>query len=138
MKEKSDKGFKRFLSANYWLWARPKNAAMFASQFDMCVDYAQGKPLWTWVGRIALLIEKKTKWDPSLDRKDAEKFIVTGNGVDFKLWERQHKCYPVDTKACSHKFKNCAAKYLVYISTYRPKCVFIVGPYRGGKPDACG
>jgi hypothetical protein len=35
-KKKSEKGFKRFLAAHYYLWARPKNTAMFASWFNMC------------------------------------------------------------------------------------------------------
>ena len=48
-KDKSEKGFVRFLAAIYWLWARPKNASILASRFGTCVDYCQGKCLWFWI-----------------------------------------------------------------------------------------
>jgi hypothetical protein len=51
------------------------------------------------------------------------------------LWERQHELYPYDSKNMSHKFKSCAAKYIIALSIYEAKCVFIEGPFRGGKPD---
>jgi DDE superfamily endonuclease len=134
-KEKSEKGFKRMMAAQYWLWCRPKNAHVFASRFGVCLDYARGAHLWKWIERIAALAEKKIVWDKRLDSKDAEYFAISSDGVDFKLWERQHKLYPFDAKAMSHKFKKCAAKYIIALSVYEPKCVFIEGPFRGGKPD---
>jgi hypothetical protein len=134
-KEKSEKGFERFLGAHYWLWCRPKNASMFASRFGLCEDLCRGKEIWKWIGRIALLAKKKIVWDKSLDEEDTEVFCITADGVDFKLWERKHPEFPVDTKACSHKYKACAAKYIIALSTYRSKCVFIEGPFRGGLPD---
>lgn len=134
-KEKSDKGFKQFLVAQYWLWARPKNAEMFASRFGMSVDYVQGKRLWIWIERIANLAGKKIVWNKSIDSKDTEVFAITADGVDFKLWEKQHPRYPIDTKAMSHKFKSCGAKYIIALSVFQPKCVFIEGPFIGGKGD---
>lgn len=134
-KDKSEKGFKRYLAAHYWLWCRPKNAHIFASRFDMCVDYCQGKQFWRWVEYIAALTEKKIIWDRRLDIKSTEKFAISSDGVDFKLWERKHELYPYDSQAMSHKFKSCAAKYIIALSVYQPKCVFIEGPFRGGKPD---
>lgn len=134
-KEKSEKGFKRFLAAHYWLWCRPKNASMFASRFGMCLDYVQGKELWKWIERIASLQKKKIVWDASLDAADTEIFAISADGVDFKLWERQHPEMPVDTKAMSHKFRSCGAKYIIALSVYKPKCVFIEGPFPGGKGD---
>ena len=134
-KEKSRKGFKRFLAAHYWCWARPKNASIFASRFGFCIDYVQGENLWKWIGRIADLAQKKIVWDKSIDSKDMEVFAYTSDGVDFKMWERQHPDYPIDTKAMSHKFRSCGAKYIIVLSVFRSKCVFIEGPFRGGKPD---
>jgi hypothetical protein len=134
-KEKSEKGFKRLMAAHYWLWCRPKNAHVFASRFGVCIDYAQGTHFWKWVERIAALTEKKIVWDKRLDSKSSEYFAISSDGVDFKLWERKHELYPYDAKAMSHKFKSCAAKYIIALSVYEPKCVFIEGPFRGGKPD---
>lgn len=134
-KEKSQKGFRRFLVAMYWLWARPKNASMLASRFGICIDYCQGIGLWKWIERIANLMSKKIVWDKKIDGKETEVFGITTDGVDFAMWERQHPDFPVDTKACSHKMKQCAAKYIIGISVYRSNCVFIEGPFRGGLPD---
>jgi hypothetical protein len=134
-KEKSEKGFKRYLAVHYWLWCRPKNANLFASRFGVSIDYCQGKQFWLWVERIAALAKKKIKWDPRLDSSSTQKFAISSDGVDFKLWERQHELYPYDSQAMSHKFRSCAAKYIIALSVYEPKCVFIEGPFRGGKPD---
>jgi DDE superfamily endonuclease len=134
-KEKSDRGFKHFLAAQHWLWARPKNADMFASRFGMSVDYVQGKRLWLWIQRIANLAKKKIVWDKAIASEDTEVFAISADGVDFKMWERQHPKYPIDTKAMSHKFKSCGAKYIIALSVFRPKCVFIGGPFRGGMGD---
>jgi hypothetical protein len=134
-KEKSEKGFKQYLAAHYWLWARPKSAEMFASRFGLCLDYVQGQELWKWIERIAGLTEKKIVWEASLNSRDTEVFAVSTDGVDFKLWERQHPDFPIDRKAMSHKFKSCGAKYIIVLSVYKPKCVFIEGPFAGGVHD---
>jgi DDE superfamily endonuclease len=134
-RKKSEIGFRRFLSAHYWLWCRPKNTALFASRFGMCEDYCRGKHLWKWILRLKRLAKDKIKWSKKLDAKDTAIFGITTDGVDFKLWERQHEKYPFDRKNMSHKFKACAAKYLIALSTYEAKCVFIAGPYRGGMGD---
>ena len=134
-KEKSEKGFKRYLAAVYWLWARPKNASDFASRFGLCLDYVRGVGLWKWIERIAVLARKKIVWGDWLDSKDTEVFAISTDGVDFKMWERQHPDYPVDSKAMSHKFRSCGAKYIIALSVFESKCVFIEGPFRGGKGD---
>mgnify|MGYP000638316727 CR=1 FL=1 len=134
-KDKSEKGFKRYLAAHHWLWSRPKNAHVFASRFGVSIDYCQGKRFWTWVEHIAALTEKKIVWDKRLDSKTTQKFAISSDGIDFKLWEKKHDLFPYDSKAMSHKFKSCAAKYIIALSVYEPQCVFIEGPFRGGKPD---
>lgn len=134
-KEKSDKGFNRFLAAVYWLWTYPKNASLLASRFAISVDYACGKEFWKWVRRIEALKTKKIVWDDSLDDPNLEVFAISADGVDFLMWERKHAIFPIDRSACSHKFKHCAAKYIIALSVYRSKCVFIAGPFEGGKHD---
>lgn len=134
-KEKSEKGFTRFLAAHFYLWARPKNAAMFASRFGFCEDYCRGRHLWKWIGRIADLADKKIKWPKSLDAANTRIYGITTDGVDFKCWEKQDKQYPFDPKNMSHKFNACGAKYIIALSVYEPKCVFIEGPFRGGLGD---
>ena len=134
-KDKSERGFKHFMAAHFWLWTRPKNAHVMASRFGMCADHMQGKHLWKWIGRTASLEAEKIKWDESLDAEDTEVFAITNDGVDFPIWERQHPDFPMDRTNMSHKFKGCAAKYIIALSTFRAKCVHIAGPYKGSKPD---
>ncbi len=135
LKEKTEKGFKHFLAAHYWLWCYPKNTSLFASRFGMCIDYVRGKGLWTWIERIANLMEKKIKWDKRLDSNTTEIFCISTDGVDFKMWETKHPEFPIDQKAMSHKFRSCGAKYIIALSVFEPKCVFIEGPFKGGKHD---
>jgi hypothetical protein len=93
----------------------------------------RGKPLWKWIARIAALCKKVIDWK-SLDSDDAI-LAFSANGVDFKTWEKQHPDFNIDIKFCSHKFKSCAAKYIIVLSVYHSKCLFIEGPFRGGMHD---
>jgi hypothetical protein len=52
-KEKSQKGFKRFMAVNYWLWVYPKNPSLLASWFKICKQYSRGEHIKKWVKRIA-------------------------------------------------------------------------------------
>ena len=131
-KEKGYKGFKQFMVAVYFLWARPKNASILASAMDISVDNACGHPLWKWVTRIGSL--KATKIQPNFTVDKI--YAISTDGIDFKIWEKKHPKYNIDTKACSHKFKACGAKYLIGLSLQESKCVFIAGPYLGGVPDS--
>ena len=62
-------------------------------------------------------------------------FAISADGVDFKMWERQHPDFPYDSKAISHNFRSCGAKYIIALAVFESKCVFIEGPFRGGKHD---
>lgn len=134
-KDKSERGFKNFMAAQYWMWSDAKNQDQVASRFGFCIDKVRGKGLWKWIERIASMMEKKIKWKKSLSSSDMEIFAISADGVDFKMWERKHPDLPVDTKAMSHKFKSCGAKYIIALSVFEPKCVFIEGPFRGAKHD---
>lgn len=113
------------------MWAYPKNLHLLASHFDIGKNYACRDAVWKWIQRIQSLKDIKIEWIDEVD----EVYAVSADGVDFKLWERKHHRYNVDVKACSHKFNNFAAKYLIALSIYKPKCVLLAGPFIGGVPD---
>jgi hypothetical protein len=129
--EQGEKGFKQYMVAMYFLWARPKNASILASAMNVSVDNACGEPVWKWIRRMEGL--EKIKLDGGLECDTV--YGISGDGIDFKLWERKHPIFNIDRKACSHKFKACAAKYLIGLSMQTSKCVFVAGPYPGGVAD---
>ena len=131
-KEKGGKGFKQYMVTMHFLWARPKNASILASTMSISIDDACGLPLWKWVARIGSLKATKIEAKLAVD----EIYAISADGIDFKIWEKKNRRYNIDTKACSHKFKACGAKYLIGLSLQQPKCVFIAGPYLGGVSDS--
>jgi hypothetical protein len=132
-REKGEKGFKQCMVAIHFLWAKPKNASILASGMDVSVDNACGSPIWKWIERIGSL--KAIKIQTTSGLTVDEVYAVSGDGIDFKVWERKHAKYNIDKKACSHKFRACAAKYLIALSLQKAKCLFIAGPYPGGMSD---
>ena len=130
--EEGEKGFKQFMVAMHFVWAKPKNASILASTMGVSVDSACGETVWKWIRRMEDLKAIKIDGDFECD----EIFGISGDGIDFKLWERKHPIFNIDRKACSHKFKACAAKYLIGLSMQKAKCVFIAGPYPGGVGDS--
>ena len=134
-KDKCEKGFKIFMVAHYFLWIYPKNASLIACTFKLCEKYSRGANLWKWVKKIAALKAKKIVWHPDLDNPNKEKFVYTIDGTDFRTWEKKHLTLNLDKKQCSKKFNHGAVKYEIAMSVYRPKCVWINGPFRGGLHD---
>ena len=134
-KEKSIEGFKRFMMAFYFLYHYPKSSEAFAARFKVGERSCRGKPLWDWISLIASLKKKKIKWPARLNSSLTETFIVTVDGVDFRVWEKQHPLFPIDKSQCSQKFSHGAVKYEIAISIFEPKVVSIDGPHRGGKHD---
>jgi DDE superfamily endonuclease len=133
-KDKSENGFKMFMAAHHFLWTYPKNAELLASRFGICERYSRGDPLWMWIKKIAALQAKKILWDNSLT-KQPNNFLISVDGIDFRMWERKHPTLPVNTKDCSKKFNHGAVKYELACSIFHAKCVWINGPFRGGKHD---
>ena len=121
------------MTAMHFVWARPKNAYILASSVDICRNYAVGERIWKWIKRVRSLKERKIKTEKmgSID----EIYTISSDGVDFRLWERKHPDFNIDKGACSHKFKACAAKYLLALSLTESSCVFMSGPYPGGVSD---
>jgi hypothetical protein len=60
---------------------------------------------------------------------------VSINGTDFRMREKKHPTLSVDKAQHLHKFKHGAVKYKITISVFRPQCIWISGPHRGGKHD---
>jgi hypothetical protein len=132
-KDKTEYGFMFFMIAHYFLWVYPKNANLLASRFRVCETYAQGQTLWRWIGKIAAMKAKKIIWPTN--HQWSEKFIVSVDGTDFKIWEPKHPTLPIDKGYCSHKFNHAAVKYEIVLSVNQSKCVLINGPFRGGMHD---
>jgi hypothetical protein len=131
-KEKGKKGCKQHMVAMHFLWAWPKKASILASVMDISVGNASRRPLWKWVTRIGSLKAIKIQANFSVD----EIYAISADGTDFKIWEKKHPKYSIDTTAFSHKFKACGAKYLIALSLEDPKCVLYAGPYLAGVSDS--
>jgi DDE superfamily endonuclease len=133
--ENTSTGLVMFLMANYFLWSYPKNSRLLASQFGICERYSRGEPIWRWVSKIAAMKETTIVWDPRLDSPNSELFIITVDGTDFRVHEKKHPTLPIDRTQFSKKFNHGALKYEIAMSVFKPKCVWISGPHRGGKHD---
>jgi hypothetical protein len=133
--EQCDKGFKMFLMAHFFLWTYPKNADLLASRFRIGERCSRGEPLWLWIRRIAALKGLKIKWNPRFNDPDAEIFIVTIDGTDFRTWEKKHPTLNKDRQMCSHKFNHAAVKYEIAISIQTSEVAYINGPKIGSKHD---
>jgi len=133
--EMSQRGFKGFMMAHYFLWHDPKNAFTFGAQFGVCERLARGHPIWKWVDKLAALAKQMIIWSKDLDAVLTAKRILSVDGVDFRTWEQKHERYNMDTKDCSKKFNHGAAKYLIALHAYKSQVVYVDGPHRGGKPD---
>ena len=85
--------------------------------------------MWCWVRKISSLKASTIVWDPSLDDPESEKFIISVDGTDFRVWEPKHPTKPIDQSYCSHKYKHAAYKYEIAISVRTGDCVWISGPH---------
>jgi hypothetical protein len=135
VKEKSVDGFKSFLRAHYWLWARPRNARDFSSHFGEKKWRCERDQLWNWIKRIALLCDIVITWDERFDDPESELFIVSIDGLDMAAWEKKHGTFNIDKAMKSHKHPGCAFRYIIAAAIYRSRIVGIYGPYPGGKSE---
>ena len=132
-KDQRKAGLKMFLIANYELWVYPRNATLISTRFDICESYSRGNHLWRWIGKIAGLKAEKIQWLDSLNDPNTETFIITVDGTDCRIWEKQHDVFPVDTKLCSQKFNHAALKYEIALAIFHNKIVWINGPFKAGE-----
>ena len=101
-KENTEKGLKQFVVAMYFLFAYPKNARMTASLFAQNEQYSRRDRVWKWVRKLQGLKSKVIKWPEDLE----ERYVVTVDGVDMKVWEPQHPTFPHDKKFVSKKVQS--------------------------------
>lgn len=134
-KDKSEKGFKAFMLAHYFMWVYPKNAQILSASMGVSEYKSRGIHIWIWVRRIARMSNKKIRWDIIDNDDDFEILAVTTDGVYFYLYEKQHLSLPQDNAGCSFKIKHFAAKYDIALSTKYSKIVHFSGPYKGGVHD---
>jgi len=70
-KDKSPQGFRKFMIAQHFLWAYPKNATVLAELFQgVGLKVVQGSSLWNMVAKIAALVQSKVEWDPNQNSMD--------------------------------------------------------------------
>lgn len=132
--EKTYKGFKIFMAANYFLWTHPKNAHMLASRFGLSLRQIQSNQyFWKWIYKLSALIEKKVVWDDEkMGAEDGPIFVASVDGVDFNVWEKPSERYNIDKDLCSYKSRHGAYRYLIAISIWESKCIFVDGPVKAG------
>ena len=133
--ENNMQGFWWYLIAHGYLWAYHKNSSQLAQTFKTVLSRrdAYGEKLWYWIAKIAALKDEKIVWPEKLDDPSAEIFIISVDGVDFKIWEKKHPLVNQDRKMFSKKSQSAGLKYEIAISTYDSKCVWISVPFRCGK-----
>lgn len=130
--DKSERGFRCFLHAHYWLFTKPKNRFISMSNFGLTEKEVSGKTLWCWIARIAALKEKKIVWHKDLDKRNGPKIILSVDGVDFKTWEPSSSHFNRDPSWCSSKMKASAYRYELAIDVWSSKLVWINGPFKAG------
>ena len=132
--DKTEKGFRQLLVAIHFLWAYPKNAQILADSFSINLRQVEGENLWHWVQMIASIKDEVIIFPNWVENQQI--FLLSVDGVDFRLWEKRHPTLPYDRREYSKKFNHGALKYEIGIDIFRSKVVWLSGPHRGGRPDA--
>ena len=91
-KEKSEKGFKRFMLAHFHLWSYPKNIRLMTTRFKICKRYLEGKELWYWPTKIGALKGKKIVWSFDLNSNATAIIALSVDGVNYQTWEKKNPC----------------------------------------------
>ena len=78
---------------------------------------------------------KKIVWNTRLDSHHTEVFAISIDGTDCRVWGKKDPRFPMDERQWSHKFNHGALKCKIGQSIFEPKCVWINGPFCGGKHD---
>lgn len=137
MKDKNERGFKRFLVSLFWLFTKPKNQELMASRFGLCEREVGGDALWKWIKRIQGMKKNKIVW-PEQEMNDPAgvKIIFSVDGVDFKIWELKNPRFNRDPAWCSNKFKAAGVRYEIALSIHSSKIIWLNGPFKcGSNPD---
>lgn len=133
--EKSERGFKRFMIANHYLWTYPRNVKQVKRRFGICLRYLEGDELWHWPMKIAALKEKKIVWSKDLLSHETEIIAISVDAVNFRTWEKKHPTLNKDPKFYDHKHNSCGFKYEIAVRIYEPEIAWFNGPKRCGMND---
>lgn len=134
--DKSEKGFKKLLTAIHFLWAYPKNAGILASTCGTYKRDVEGERLWKWVKVLEKLQAIKIVWpEERYNDPNGQIFVVSVDCVDMKTREKSSPEFNVDREQFTQKFNHGGVKYEIAIDPYEPKVVWINGPFRGGEND---
>jgi len=137
VKDKSEKGFKKILTAIHFLWAKPKNCKILATTCGYgCTRHVEGEELWKYVKAIQSLKSRVIVW-PQAKCMDpnAQTYIGTIDGVDFKTREKSNDEFNVDKKQFTYKHHHGGVKYELVIDVFEPKIISINGPFDGAVDD---
>ena len=131
--EKDSKSFAMFMAANYFIWTHPKNARLLASRFGFNIREIHSQSFWKWVEKIGALNEDKICWDDRFGDDNYAIFVASMDGVDFNVWEKPSERYNIDKGLMSYKSRHGALQYLIALSVWENKCIFIDGPVKAGE-----
>ena len=133
-KNQNERGFKMFMACHYFLFTYPKNAQVFATNFQFgSTDMVSGKKLWSWLGKIAALQHEKIIWpEERYKNPNSAKYVVTVDCVDCHIREPKHPEKNIDTSYSSHKFKKAGLRYELGIDVHHPSLVWLSGPHKAG------
>ena len=81
---------------------------------------------------MGALVGDKVKWDERFGDANYAIFCMSIDGVDFNIWEKPSERYNVDSSLCSFKSNHGAWRYLIALSVWESKCVYIYGPVKAG------
>lgn len=135
--EATETDCKYFMIAMHFLACYPKMNTMERT-FDLSAKTLREK-IWFYVGKVQALKESKivwpTQWNPNADGGPETIFILTVDGIHFRVYEPKHPTYSKNTKYYSHKFQSAGLDYEIAISIFEAKVVWINGPFRAGQND---
>lgn len=134
-KDVSEEGFRKFLQAHNWVWDYPKNAESFGLRWQQCERLSRGEHVWNFIRKIAQLKHDKIVWEERLDDENTEIFILSVDGVDFRIREVSNERLNRVPGEWSKKFNHGALRYEIAVSVVTGRCVWINGPFRGAKSE---
>jgi len=137
VKDKSEKGFKKILTACHFLWARPKNNEILATACGYnCTRHVEGEELWKYVKALASLKSRVIVWpDAKYKGHNSPIFIATIDGVDFKTREKSNDEFNQSPKQFTYKHHHGGQKYELVIDAFEPKIISMNGPFDGAVHD---
>lgn len=136
-KDKSEKGFKKILTAIHYLWARPKNNEVLATACGYnCTRHVEGEGLWKYARAVSSLESCVIVWpEAKLKQPGSQIFVGTIDGVDFRTREKSNDEFNVDKKQFTYKHHHGGLKYELVVDAFESKIISINGPFEGSADD---